>query len=427
MQRRPSDIVFFLVIVAIPTSLFALVSEQAFYIPGVSDLSMVSWLIALPYFFLYRKNLRSVIRLPAGAFLVIVIVYIAFSFLSTIYGETPWQEAFTVFRYYFSPIACLGLLLYVLEMDANRIDRFLKWVVVAMTIQGFFFVFRYLTGLSVFSTSVHLDENAQGATLERFFLAFPMFNQIVFLFSIINVIVRRRLIWLTPLFLSSFSVLLVSTRSVVFVYVLMMVVVMLYVFRKRGVAFLPTFLGFSIFVAIGLLIYRLLFPAYFSFLNERFGEALSSGDVRQAGTYEYRLALILVAVSENVDNGTAFFGAGYKRLDLPAIDSDFELAMSGDTNVAPVLYTEGIVGLVIRVLPLIILLLRNVKDVFGATDERVALLSLCSLALIVPEIPNFIQTTAFRYYTGIVFFVFLFEIMKVRLGSTTTSRKMLFL
>ncbi|HAR62077.1 MAG: hypothetical protein DKM50_01910 [Candidatus Margulisiibacteriota bacterium] len=405
-----NDFLFFLVVAGVPSSFFGLVNEKFFYIPGLFDLRLLSWLLSLLFLFFYFRNIKYIKNITAGNSLLWVVCFLAFVFLSTLLlNNVSFKEAFTIFRAdYFTPISCLALMLYMTTMDSVRLNRFFNWIILAMSVQGLFFIVYYFTGLSVFSVSIY--ETMDKA---RYFLAYPIFNSLVFNISVINLLFNKKIKWFAPLMISIVSMFLISTRSVLFSYVIYLSIIsFLYVFTGKKTKTM-TMIYLFLMLVTSQFIFSYYFKDYSDFFSERLNEIFVSSSLKDVANYNFRLKLIDDAIQSNLINGTLLFGNGYVRF---SESGDYDLTLGGDSSFAGVIYTEGVFGIIIRMLPIIIILIKNIKEYLFIRKEDTIPLNIISIAMIVPGIIMYAQTAIFKNYNSTVFFLFALEIIKLKQG-----------
>ena len=100
-------------------------------------------------------------------------------------------------------------------------------------------------------------------------------------------------------------------------------------------------------------------------------------------------------------------GHGYIR-ESEKGEPDF--VVGGDTLIAPVLSTEGYIGITLRILPIFILLLYYFKLLFKKRSKY-KVFAIVAIALILPEILNAVQTKHFTFYTREVFVLYVLAIV----------------
>ncbi len=391
-----SDFIFFLFLVALPSSFFALIPMEFFF-----DYRLAYWLVGMVYGIIYLKNIRKILRLPGGKLIFLVIIFLIFRLIySLVIDQIPIVEIITIFRTnFFYPISFFGFLLYAIEMDNARINRLLHWILIATFIQGCLYLFSNFLNVKIFSVITGKDPFQNP-------FAIPRYNAVLFVFGLLAVISYKKFkynfLWIIPLSVTIVG--FIRNQIIVFIIIafLFLLLINLY-FKKPSIA-----KSFKILVSI-IAIYIILnglFPLQLSLLSEKFnsGEGVKSqvANYFEEGTYYFRLNLIKDSYVRTLNNGNILIGNGYIR---EGIKGGYDFVIGGDTLVAPVIYTEGTIGLIIRILPLLYLIIwgiKNLRKSNGFINYAVII-----IILIVPEIINFVQTVIFVRYDLMIFISYL--------------------
>lgn len=405
--QKLNDFLFFFVFVIIPSSFFALVDQRFFYIKGFLDLELITWLLCL-FYFIKIKNISKICLYPGIKALFLVAILVTIFYLYTSLFKTSFYEAFKIFRKgYFTIFSAIGLLLFIINLPSYRLIRIIKWITIAMTIQGVFFIIDNVFDISIFATKVYQELDYKGQIVKRHFNAFPIYNNIVYTIALVNVLSNKKKIWFIPLIISIICMLLISTRSALIRYIVIFILIFFFFsFSKRGKNIKNTFQLLIIFFITGF-IYINFFSAYFNFFNERISEIEHEESIVEVGNFGFRLQLIEEAIESTKDN-FLFLGNGYVR---QAKEGKYDIALGGDTHLAAVIYTEGFLGLVFRLIPILILLIINIKELakknYPAKNYNILI-----IAIITGELVNIIQTTIFKNYDSIFIFLLIFEYLK---------------
>jgi hypothetical protein len=410
-----SDFLFFLLTAGLPSYFFGLINQNTFYIKGVLDTNLLQFFLSIPLLFISFSQIRVLKKLSLLNYLKIIIFYILFEFtLSLFIHNIAINESFTILRTFFSPISLFAMLLYVSSMDVDRIHRFIYWILYATLIQGVFFIIFYATGFSVFGVTDTMAEGSItiGATrIVRYFMAYPMFNSVLFLVSIINFFSTKKTFWLLCLGVSILSMLFISTRSELFTFIIMASIVIFLQFKIKSPNRIIKNLCIVGSLFVFMIFYIFAFENYFTYFSSRISEVQDFTKVDESINYSFRQDLIDQAYSSIEANNFLFLGLGYQRASQ---SGDYDLVLGVDTNIAPILFTEGFLGLVLRIIPFLALLLNNIRELFFDKGRPMYVLNIFTISIIVSEFINFMQTTIFRSFSGIVFILFLFEIVKFK-------------
>ena len=410
LEKLIADFIYFTIIVAVPSSFFGLVNELEFYIPGYFDLSLFSWFLAVGVIFWKANGLKAFANLPGSKLALIVIGYISLVFVTTLGRGVGFGEAFAVFRkMYYTPISFLGLILYLVTINDNRIRRLFVWLVIATVAQAVLFILDTYLNLDIFAVSNYVDINIGNVWIKRHTLAFPIFGGFVFVLSVLLYLSSRRICWIVSLTVVFLAMLLVSVRSTFFVYleyVLLGVMMFIRYFTQR--ALIKVF-ALILFLTVVFALYSTFFPFNRLYFGSILDEVVVSTDASEVANYSFRINLIQTAYDNGVKTDTLLFGNGYCRASHFGL---YDLAMGMDSNVAALIYTEGVFGIFIRALPVLALILVNLKEFLKGKDHYIRMLNIFSITFIGAEILNFVQTAILRDYSMAMFCLLAIEIHK---------------
>ncbi|WP_456374677.1 hypothetical protein [Methanocaldococcus sp.] len=401
--KRTQDFIFFLIVVAVPSSFFALVPSTVFY-----DIRLFFMLISSVYIFFYFKFLKKISNLPAGSFLIFLNIYLFIQiFYSIFIQDISFSEVATIFRIqFFYPISMLSFLLYISEMKNDRIYRFLYWVLLATLIQATLYIVSNLTGIDIFAIGSQAYD-FKGATILQNMAAIPHYNEVLFAFAFTAVLTvkafNKHWLWFIPLMLTIISI----VRSQMLVYgMILFIILFLTKHSDIRVNFSKIFKIFLLILSFVVVLF-ILFPSHVNRLIDKFGidkkETRLQKSYLEVGTFALRLRLIEEAYSRNKKNGNLLFGNGYERV---AKKGEYDFVIGNDTLVAPILYTEGFIGLGLRILPIFILLIYFIR-ILLSSNRQYKVFSIITISLILPEFVNVIQTKLFVFYTREMFIFYI--------------------
>jgi len=402
------DFIFFLAVVALPSSFFALIPPAIFF-----DLKVDFLLVGLVYIAFNFKYIKKVSKLPAGKILILLNVYLVFQVAYSLFvQEIPFTEVAAIFRAnFFYPITALGFLLYVASMNNRRIYRFMYWLLLATFIQGSLYIFSNLTGINVFATGLR-EYSFKGTEILQNMFAIPHYNEVLFTFAFLAALsmkgFNRHWLWFVPLVVTIISI----VRSQMIVYLLVVLLIFILAKVSKVKVNVSKLFNISLLSGIFLIIVLLLFPAHIGRVIHKFGfdkqEELTRTQYLEQGTYKLRLNLIEDAYTRTKSHDNLLLGMGYIR---EAKKGEYDFVVGGDTLIAPVLYTEGLLGLTIRILPIFILLFYFIRILKSTKNRRYRLFAIIAISLILPEIPNVVQTRYFVYYNREMFILFILAII----------------
>lgn len=150
---------------------------------------------------------------------------------------------------------------------------------------------------------------------------------------------------------------------------------------------------FYVMASLGLL--ALVFPNSIHFWSNLIDETINSQLVKEQGTYAFREKLIEKAITTTETHQALWTGLGYIR---DTAKGKYELVLGTDTYVAPIIWCEGIIGMILRCLPCIYLLI-NSWIIFKKYCYTIkGQLALTIVVCIVSQIPNYVQTSIFMKF-----------------------------
>jgi hypothetical protein len=408
------DFCFFSLLVALPSGIFALVPPELLYRPGLYDVNLLFLLAGLFYGIAYGKYLPVLWKLPTGKLYLLLCAFLLFKLVqSYFWQDIPFREIVTVFRRNLGwPLGTLGFLLYTASLSAVRIERLLNWIFIVTFLLSVLYVFSNLFSLDLFIARVKDAVRFEGAVLMQNTYAIPRYLDVMFVFFLVGSVVesRTRLAWVwgVALLLPMLSFI----RSLTLVFFLHFVVAQLSVFFG-GISANPSRLirNVSGLVIIGLLLV-LLFPLHLAQFAEKIGyrSEIRSDEyrLRQLDTYTLDFRIYLIESSWRRTEDERWLGKGYVRESRPG---SYDFVLGGDTLIAPVLYTEGVIGLILRLLPLLVALLLGFRLAFARHSSH-KVYGVIIVSLLIPQAVNIVQTVAFTEYNRIYFAIALLFLLR---------------
>jgi len=260
-----------------------------------------------------------------------------------------------------------------------------------MTLQGVFFILYHLTGFNIFSVEIYLEEYFGGGLVYRYYKAMPLFNYINYSLSLALLLSSKKGIWIFPLSIGVICEILTATRSAFIVLVLTILIIFILFTRFKITRFIQYTL---LFIALIVLLFAWIshfLPHQLNYLQYRLSEIQSSGSVAKVGNFAFRLSLIGQSF-QDVSGGDLLIGKGYKRV---AKVGDYDYVLGGDTHIPGIIYTEGVLGFTLRLIPFLLLLVTSWRS-YLKTKMPVDIII---ITLIISALFNIIQTPLFRDYT----------------------------
>ena len=390
---------FVWVLFIIPTiSVSGLSSVIGRYFPNPLGYNLLAFLLSLPLLRGYNKKYDSLgwVVLAIG----VLVLYVVVTFFRTM-SETSFLAALTVFRYSFMQVLNLFVLLpFMFSLKKEEINYALHCIFKCLI----FFTLLYLSNNLIYDWMGVKGESLEshgGISIDRSIIGMPLFDPFWSALLVVYTILNVPNAWKYLLVLL-FTLILSFTRSLLFSTIIVIVVVLLIAVCKN-VSYLKRGLKFMLLVLCGMAVMELIMPESIDFwlakLTTTFGEDLKY----DMGTFAFRERLIEDALFE-IRNDPSF-GLGYIR---DADKGDYSLVMGSDTYIAPVLYCEGWIGIILRILPFLILTLSSLKNIYE--ESRVNWADWIVVACVIASSVNYIQTKALTDYPLILGLLILIKI-----------------
>jgi hypothetical protein len=399
-----SDLLFFIFAVALPSSFFALVNPNIFYKEGHYDLDLFVFIFSCFYLLYYFPNIK---KIPFLKSLLLLCAFTIFQlFYSYLFRNIPLREILTIFRKNFCwPITTLGLLSYCATMNIYRLERFFRWVLLAAFYQSLLYIISNLIGIDIFAR-VKEPEIYSNILLLQNTIAVPQFLFVPFLFGFFTSLVDKKFkadfIWISALIVSLITIF----RGMLITYLFSACFILFLYLKADFIQFkskIPKLIKLLSFLIIIFLLTSIIFPYHINALFEKFGLNNDSAlNADQLYNFNFRIKLIKNSYESIKDK--ILLGHGYIRETFPGY---YDLVLGQDTLVAPVLYTEGVMGISFRIFPLLILLVYSCLQIKKKRDEYFLYYAIIIVIIISELFVNIIQTTIFTYYNRFYFIMIL--------------------
>ena len=418
-----SDLLFFILFTGIPTSFYAFINQEVFYRPQLYlDINVLFLLVSLIYLIYNIKHLPKLFLIPGGKAFFVLVLYLFFQvFYSYLFMGINLKEILTIFRKnFFWPIATLGFLLYASKFNIYRLKRFFRWLIILTIIQSVIYLIANLFNIDFYGTkSANEYLLNSGTVYMQNLYAVPKYLMILFVFSFVTVLTsfKYNKHWQWLLCLMVVGILVVRSTLIVFtltaIIILLLIIIRhntLYLHKKQKILLSGYFK--NVVKVVGLILFILIilitiYPDRINFLIAKFLSVtvnVSSNYYSNAsfgGTFTFRLLLIGEAFVRTM--GNLLFGNGYIRESVPGT---YDFVLGGDTAIAPVIFCEGVVGMLLRWLPITIIMMVSLKYIFSKNSKRYYLYYVSIFALIIISIINVIQTDIFVRFDHL-FFIFM--------------------
>jgi len=406
------DIYIVILLYILPSSFLALIPSSLFYIPGLMDLNLITWLLTLPLLIATRKRYLYVYRSKSGKLLFVVVFFVLIRFVFTLVQGTTFSEAFTVFRkLFYSPIACLALILYFQTLSLERIMRLFRWLFLLFIINVLLYIVNAL-GLHILPESRIDLEDVGGVSYLRTIAGFPIYYQVFLSLIIVKYFTtgeRKILIWgLLGLLASIIS----ATRGLIITTIVLVFILILFLISRLKKKYFSRLRAFTVILLISIGALTLFGGNILSFVSNKFQRTFNVELKDDSGTFAVRQRLIDESFSLVTKNNVLFlYGNGYIR---PPDDVNANLVFGNDTHIAPVIFTEGIVGMIIRLLPILYFLFISL---FSRKTKLLFEFKVIIIALIVANAIGYVQTSIFLDYTSVLIFFYIFELISKKYAS----------
>lgn len=354
---------------------------------GPSSLSLILAIYIAWYSFRHNLHVRFKFL---NALVWIATIYSIYKLTQTI-RLTGISEALTVYRknYVYLPDFAL-IMTYLSNMCFERIKS-LGHLIFISCIPITLIYFAQCFGIDIF-TDTMLIESAGGIIVTRNILGFPPVVPIIISLSFALMIFTydKKYIWFTALLMAACFISYTRNFVITTAFAFILIVIMYSI--KYGIKNNIKLIIYSLLLFVAVIIIA---PDSISFwdnlLDSTFNVQLEKG----VGTYAIRQKLIDHALERVTNSNALFTGIGYIR---DVAKGSYSLVLGSDTFVAPILWCEGIIGLVLRCLPIAYLLWKVICIYRNYKDQVCVLFSVVIIASIISQIPNYVQTTIFVNY-----------------------------
>ncbi|WP_370795044.1 O-antigen ligase family protein [Bacteroides stercorirosoris] len=375
------------------------------FIPPLSTLGSSILVFALSLYlfqYAYRHHYKAKAKV-LYRLILIATIWSLFKFIETV-STIGISEAITVYRrsYILLPsfLLCMS---YISSMSTIKMEVFaklvLKWFVILSVLY-----FVQCLGVNIFNANVHI-ETAGGVSVIRNIIGLPPIIPVIFAFSFIIYLYDENkknatyvVICFAVLFLS-FTRNLIATAGIIVI-----LATILYIW-KWGIRDKYKLL---FYILIGIVFLIILSPEALKFWGNLIDSTINSQLVKEEGTYAFRERLIDKAVNTLERHQCLWTGLGYIR-DAPK--GEYSFVLGTDTYVAPILWCEGVIGIILRCLPCFFLFVKAWGYFKKYSQDIKGLLALVIITSIVSQIPNYVQTSIFikfNYTFALLYMIFVY-------------------
>ncbi|SEA26022.1 hypothetical protein SAMN05443667_10328 [Flavobacterium gillisiae] len=359
-------------------------------------------------FLFYLINVDSIRKYKKSFVIRAIVLCSFFIFCNSIRSYLLYEdieELMTVLKYnYIQALTFVLMLPYLMNLKVEKIYSFIK-------ILYFFTLFQIVIYVIQFTGLAFLDSrgfNSGGIDLVRSYGAFPDFNILVPFVLIGALTGNRKFFLLIGLYLMCVVLSLGRGQILSFGLLLAISLILFSIkFLNIGILFKSMMMIISVF---GLLLVA--FPKTISVWDNMFSSTVNNELKKGQGTYAVRTRIIDKAENVLTINDAELFGLGYKRdfnknLKLSGTKGVQSIVFTQDTSIAGVLYCEGYIGFMIRLLPIVVLFLWAVNKLIRRKRSVLSVFLIAIIAIIISESANIVQSTIFTRYMTTFFDVFL--------------------
>lgn len=362
------------------------------FIPLLNSLGS-SFLVFVLSLYLFQYAIRCHYKISSKILYWLVcsaVFWSVLKFSQTIY-QVGFTEAATIFRRnYILLLSFLLCMRYISNMSPIRLELFAK-LILKWTIALSIIYFIQCAGINIFNITMQM-QTSNGVSVMRNIIGMPPIMPCIFAFSYLLYLYQKcregKFCTLLCLIVVFFSFTRNLTASACIIIALATVIYSWEFGLQDNYKLL-----FYVMASLGLL--ALVFPNSIHFWSNLIDETINSQLVKEQGTYAFREKLIEKAITTTETHQALWTGLGYIR---DTAKGKYELVLGTDTYVAPIIWCEGIIGMILRCLPCIYLLI-NSWIIFKKYCYTIkGQLALTIVVCIVSQIPNYVQTSIFMKF-----------------------------
>lgn len=315
-------------------------------------------------------------------------LYILLTFILTI-SRTSFVKTLTVFRYSYIQVVNLFLVLpFMLTLNKEEVNYSLRSIFKCLM----FFTLLYLSNNLIYDwmgVKGVLIENVGGVEMDRSIIGMPPFVPVwislLIMYNVLKVPKSNKY-----LLLVFFTIVITFTRSILLTTVIIATVVIFLAAIKNSN---NLWSGIQIFAVsiIGFVIINIIMPDAIEFWKAKLTETFTYELTQDEGTLAFREKLIHNAIYSIRHN--PLFGLGYIR---DVDKGEYSMVMGGDTFIAPILWCEGWLGLILRILPYLFLFMQSVFNLFLKSKNY--WLDIVIIVCVISGVINYVQTNMITNY-----------------------------
>lgn len=356
------------------------------FIPNLLGYNLLAFILSAPLWKNFNKNygnLRGVVMS-----ILVLTIYIIVTFMVTA-DDTSFMAALTVFRHsYMQVLNLLILLPFMFSLKKEEVNYALHCMFKCLIV----FTFIYLSNNLIYDwlgVKGGLVENVNGATMDRSIIGMPLYDPVwtaLLMTYVLHKVPKAN----KYMILILLAIIISFTRSALFSTLIVISVVALMSILKNlhNISRTFKFLAIIIFCILFIAIFM---PNVLEFWIAKLLNTFNNDLKYDVGTLAFREELIDKALYAIRDN--PLFGLGYVR---DVAKGEYSIVMGGDTYIAPILWCEGWLGIILRTLPFFILGLNSILSI--STKNKGYYLDIIIIASITVAVINFKQTNMITNY-----------------------------
>ena len=398
-KRRNILIYFVFVFFIIPTiHVSGLSSVIGKFIPNPLGYNLLAFILSLPLLRVFNNKFGCLKGLVFS--LKLLIIYLLYTFLHTVV-ETSFFDALTVFRHsYMQAVNLFILLPFIFSLRKDEVNYTLNCIFKCLIVFTVLYISNNL-GFDWMGVKGELIENVGGVSADRSIIGMPLFDPIwtalLFVYTMMKVPKTNKYLMLVL-----FAIVISFTRNLFFSTIIVAMVVMGLGMMKNPQNFKRS-VKLLLIIPLGIIIISFVMPHVIDFWIAKLYNTFSDDLKYDVGTLAFRERLIEDAIYSIRHN--PLFGLGYIR---DVAKGEYSMVMGGDTYIAPILWCEGWVGLVLRILPFIVLGMNAMGNLIK--KKKGYWLDIVVIAVILAASINYIQTKALTNYPLILGIIILLKI-----------------
>lgn len=381
------------------------------FIPSLATLGS-SFLVFVLSLYLFQYAFRSHYT-PCSKTLcwlmLLATAWSAYKFLETV-NASGISETITIYRknYILLPsfLLCMS---YISSMSTTRLELFakliLKWTLILAVLY-----FIQCAGINIFNTNIRIETVGDVSVL-RNIIGIPPIAPVIVAFCYVSYLyheTRKSSTYLVTCLIVQF---ISYTRSLIATTGIIIILSTILYIWKWGVRDKYKLL---FYIILGIVLIAILFPNGLEFWINLIDSTINSQLVKEEGTYAFRESLIEKAIYTIQHHQSLWTGIGYIR-DVPK--GEYSLVLGVDTYVAPILWCEGIIGMILRCLPCLYLLIKSWEYFRRYPHDIKGQLALVIFTSIISQIPNYVQTSIFIKYNHTIALLYMMYIYIYKIES----------